>query len=226
MDPLTLIIGASGFIGQALLKRLEAEGISVKAAARRPSRITKTAETTSLIRLDLEDKESIEEALKSVKTIYYLAHSMADEKEDFKSAEKRQAQNLSSLLTEEHKLIYLGGIAPDKELSQHLQSRKAVGEVFKKSKARTIEFRASIVVGRGSASFEMIRALVNRLPFIVTAEWSHSLCQPIALKDAVEYLYQAKDKKFRARHKTFEIGGADRLTYAELLTLYAKTEAS
>ena len=99
-----------------------------------------------------------------------------------------------------------------------------MGGVFKKSKAKTVEFRASIVVGRGSASFEMIRALVNRLPFIVTAAWSHSLCQPIALKDAVEYLYQAKDKNFRARHKVFEIGGADRLTYGELLARYAKTQ--
>ena len=92
MDPKTLIIGASGFIGSALLRRLEAEGEAVKAAARRPSRISKSSENTRLIKLDLEDKESIEKALIGVKTIYYLAHSMADEMKDFKEAEKRQAE--------------------------------------------------------------------------------------------------------------------------------------
>lgn len=224
MSPKVLIIGASGFIGSNLLKEFERQSIEVRACSRHPQDIFSEEETTELSFLDLEDVESIERNLNGVTTIYYLAHAMGYGKDKFSEKEKAQAQNLAGLLNETHKLIYLGGIARDDELSEHLQSRKTVGEIFRKTKAKTIEFQASIVIGKGSASFEMIRALVYRLPFIVSAEWAHALCQPIALKDVVTYLTLAQEKKFRKKHSVFEIGGSDQLTYRELLVEFSKHE--
>lgn len=224
MDPKILIIGASGFIGSNLLRAFEEEKIPVKAMSRNPNNLLVGSDTTTPVQGDLEDKESLEKAMEGTETVYYLAHSLDQNGVEFMEMEKFQAHNLAELLTENHKLIYLGGFAPDMELSPHLESRRAVGDVFRKTKAKTVEFRASIVIGRGSASFEMIRALVNRLPFIVTAGWADSLCQPIAIKDVVSYLVQAKDKKLRKKHSVFEIGGSQKLRYHDLLTLYAKEE--
>ena len=219
-----LIIGASGFIGSNLLREFERHSTPVRASSRHPENILSNSNSTETTFLDLEDANTIEKSLEGISTIYYLAHAMGYGKDQFGEKEKIQAQNLSKYLTDKHKVIYLGGIAREEGLSEHLQSRKTVGEILRKSTAKTIEFQASIVIGKGSASFEMIRALVYRLPFIVSAEWANSLCQPIAHKDVVSYLIQANEKKLRKKHNVFEIGGSDQLTYRELLVEFSKHE--
>lgn len=223
-QPQILIIGASGFIGQHLLEHFEKQNISIRAAARNPQNILSKASATHTVAMDLQKPDTIAKALEGIKVVYYLAHAMGYGGENFEKIEKEQAQNLVSLLNENQQLIYLGAITPQGELSAHLNSRKQVGELFKKSKCKTVEFKASIVVGKGSASFEMIRALVNRLPFVVVAPWSESLCQPIAIGDVIAYLAQAKDKKFRKKHLEIEIGGAQKLPYKDLLLEYAKSQ--
>lgn len=217
----TLIIGASGFIGSYLLKELESNNESVRVMARTPSKVITHSEQTEVLKGDLDDPESIKAALSGIETIYYLAHSMSDDESDFKKREISQANNIANLLTEDQKIIYLGGIIPNVELSEHLESRASVGEVFGKSHARAIEFRASIVIGTGSASYEMIRALVSRLPFIVTAKWATSHCQPIALENVLTYLISARDQDF-TENQVFNIGGKEITTYKDLILKYAK----
>lgn len=214
-----LIIGASGFIGSALLKHLEAKDESITVIARTPSKVFSSSKKTNVIQGDLEKPETLVDALTQAKTIYYLAHSMSDDG-NFSEKEKIQAQNIASLLNSDHKIIYLGGIIPNKELSDHLKSRELVGDIFRETDATVIEFRASIIIGTGSASYEMIRALVNRLPFLVTAKWAMSDCQPIALSDVLLYLEQAHSKDFKT-NEVFNIGGAEILPYKDLLTRYA-----
>lgn len=215
-----LIIGASGFIGSALLNYFEKQNVPVTVIARSPERVFTQSPETCVIKGDLEDIESLKEAVARAKTIYYLAHSMSDDG-DFTQREKAQASNMASLLTEQHKIIYLGGIIPNMELSDHLRSRELVGDIFRETKARVIEFRASIIIGTGSASYEMIRALVNRLPFLVTAKWAISECQPIALSDVLTYLNLAHTKEFN-ENQIFNIGGPDILPYKDLLVRYAE----
>lgn len=222
MRPSILIIGASGFIGSNLLREFENEEIPVKAMSRNPEKIYSNAATTVKIAGDLEDPESLKEALKGVRTVYYLAHSLDYGGSQFMQREKAQARNLNELLTENHKVIYLGGIASTKNLSPHLKSRQSVGEVFLEGPAKTVEFQASLVIGRGSASFEIIRGLVHRLPFIFTTSWSKALSQPIAVKDVVDYLMMVRSKRFKDKNNVFEIGGADRLPYEELMIAYAR----
>ncbi|MCO4753396.1 MAG: NAD-dependent epimerase/dehydratase family protein [Bacteriovoracaceae bacterium] len=224
MAPKVLVIGASGFVGQNLIHELELHHISVRATSRHPEQIFSNAESTITAHLDLDSPSSIESNLEGIEVIYYLAHAMSSTESSFKEREKTHAHNLAKHLDSTHRLIYLGGISAEENLSQHLQSRKDVGEIFRKSKARTIEFQASIVIGRGSASFEMIRALVYRLPFIVTADWANAPCQPIAIKDVVSYLVAAREMKSRKKHLRFEIAGPDVLSYKELLIEFARHE--
>lgn len=220
--PKILIIGASGFVGANLLKALESEGLPCRAMSRDPSKILSTSPLTSKVRGDLEDQTSLVEALEGIETIYYLAHSLDTSSAHFMERERQQAQNLAELVNDSHRIIYLGGIVPDSHMSPHLESRKSVGEVFQKTKAKTIEFRASIIIGRGSASYEIARALITRLPFIMTTDWSKSICQPIALKDVISYLSLAQTVKLRKKHSVFEIGGSERIKYEDILKLYAK----
>lgn len=215
-----LIIGATGFIGSSLLKHFEENSLSVGVIARTPSKVFSNSDKTTIHQGDLEDSNTLKEPVAKAKTIYYFAHSMSDSG-DFTERERKQAQNIAQLLTEDHKIIYLGGIIPKNELSDHLSSRAKVGDIFRSSKARVIELRASIVIGVGSASFEMVRALVHRLPFLVTAKWSQADCQPIALSDVLYYLEQSHLRDF-TENKIFNIGGSDIITYKDLLIKYAE----
>lgn len=221
METEILIIGASGFIGSNLLRKFEEEDTPVHVLARTPSKVYSKKKTTKVYKGDLDKPASLKKSLEGIKIIYYLAHSMSDDTDNFQAQEIQQASNLASLLTEEHKVIYLGGIIPQKDLSEHLKSREAVGKIFEDSPAQAIEFRASIVIGNGSASYEMIRALVHRLPFIVTAKWAKSDCQPIALDNVIDYLIQAKDLELD-ENQIFNIGGDEILSYKDLIIRYAE----
>jgi uncharacterized protein YbjT (DUF2867 family) len=216
-----LIIGATGFVGSNLLNYFEKKNIQVRVLARNISKVIKGADSTEVVYGDLDKIETIKKALVGIDCIYYLAHAMAELTDEFVTREIVQAQNLSSFLKVKHKVIYLGGILPDEKLSMHLEARKAVGEVLRKSSAQTIEFRASIIIGNGSASFEIVRSIVNKLPLIISASWSKSKCQPIALVNVVDYLYAASNSKLKYKDVSFDIGGPDVISYDELLTKYA-----
>jgi uncharacterized protein YbjT (DUF2867 family) len=218
----TLIIGATGFIGSNLLKKYEDLKLPIRVLARNTKKVIKKNDSTEVVYGDLDIKETIEEALDGVKTIYYFAHALNEQTDNLVQREVTQAQNLVKHITSKHRVIYLGGILPEGVLSDHLNARKSVGEVLKNSKAQTIEFRASIIIGDGSASFEIVRSIVNKLPIIITAKWSQSKCQPIALENVLEYLIAASNFKMKAKNSHYDIGGADIITYDELLTSYAK----
>jgi uncharacterized protein YbjT (DUF2867 family) len=225
LDKKILIIGASGFIGSHLLHKFEKDGVEVKVMARTPQKVLTTSLKTEVFYGDLEKEQTLANSINQFDVIYYLAHGMSESSDHFIDREKLQATNLAKFLTSKQRVIYLGGIIPDHELSEHLKSREAVGAILRGSHAKVLEFRASIVIGKGSASFEMIRALVSRLPFILNTSWMHALCQPIALSDVLNYLTQAATIEMAQNHEIYNIGGSDQLRYGELVARYAKSQS-
>jgi uncharacterized protein YbjT (DUF2867 family) len=161
--------------------------------------------------------------MKGVQTAYYLVHSMGSRKA-FDEEDRRAARHFGQAARDAgvQRLIYLGGLGDrGGGLSPHLQSRQEVGEILRASGVQTIEFRASIVIGSGSLSFEMIRALVERLPIMITPRWVAIQAQPIAITDLVQYLLAALGLAVEG-HAIFEIGGADRMSYRDIMREYAR----
>lgn len=216
-----LIIGATGFIGSHLLNLLEKNGENIRVLARNTKKVIQNSKTTEVLCGDLDKVETIEQALVGIEVIYYFVHAMGEIAEDFVTREINQAKNLINFLSSEQRVIYLGGIIPQGKLSKHLEARKQVGEVLRSGLAQTIEFRASIIIGNGSASFEIVRSIVNNLPIIVSASWSKAKCQPIALTDVLKYLVIASELPLEQKDQHFNIGGSDVICYDELLTKYA-----
>ena len=221
VEPKILIIGASGFVGSNLLKKFESLGIPVRVMSRTPSKISTTCDHTFITEGDLDHVDTLKDSLIGIETVYYLSHAMGYAADDFELKEKQQALNLTSIASKNIQVIYLSGIIPSTELSIHLRSREKVGEVLRAHFNSVIEFRASIIIGVGSTSFEMVRALVQRLPFILSAKWSNSYCQPIDIKSVVEYLFKSTQKDFK-ESLVFNIGGKDIFKYKDLLVEYAK----
>jgi uncharacterized protein YbjT (DUF2867 family) len=159
--------------------------------------------------------------MERVNTAYYLIHSM-DTSHSFEALDRAAASNFANAARAAgvQRIIYLGGLGEGHGLSTHLASRQEVGEILRSSGVPTIEFRASIVIGSGSASYEIVRALVETLPVMVTPRWVQNGAQPIAIEDVLEYLLAALDTP--AESAIFEIGGADRVTYAEIIREYAQ----
>ena len=217
-----LLTGATGYVGGRLLHRLEAERRHlVRCLTRRPEALAgRTAAETEVIAGDLLDPGSLASAMRGVHTAYYLVHSMGDSG-DFESLDRVAATNFGAAAREAgvRRIVYLGGLGDGGGLSSHLASRQEVGRILRSSGVATIEFRASIVIGSGSASYEIVRALVERLPVMVTPRWVETAAQPIAIEDVVDYLVAALD---HAGTAVFEIGGQDRVTYAEILREYAR----
>jgi len=221
-QPLTLIAGATGYVGGRLLRALEARGEPVRCLARKPEFLaSRVAPSTEVVPGDVLDKESLERALADVHTAYYLVHSMGAA--DFEKADRLGALNFAAAAAaaKVKRLIYLGGLGQGEHLSPHLRSRQEVGRILRQSGVPTIEFRASIVIGSGSLSFEMIRALVDRLPVMITPRWVRMRAQPIAIEDLIEYLLQARTVPL-AESIIVEVGGPDRVTYAQLMREYAR----
>jgi uncharacterized protein YbjT (DUF2867 family) len=155
-----------------------------------------------------------------VETAYYLIHSM-DASGDFESLDRAAARNFAhaAQIAGVRRIVYLGGLGDGSGLSSHLASRQEVGEILRSSGVPTIEFRASIVIGSGSASYEIVRALVESLPVMITPRWVETAAQPIAIEDVIDYLLAALDYPSGA---IFEIGGEDRVSYAEIIREYAR----
>lgn len=217
-----LLTGATGYIGSRLLKALESRPDRLRCLVRDSRRLDgKTGPRTEVVCGNLMDRNSLEKAMLGVDTAYYLVHSMADGP-DFLEKERVSARNFGQAARRAgvRKIIYLGGLGHGPGLSRHLKSRQEVGEVLRSFGVPVIEFRASIVLGAGSLSFELIRALVERLPVMITPRWVSVKAQPISITDLLQYLMRALDLEIDG-HRIFEIGGADRVSYEDIMREYA-----
>jgi uncharacterized protein YbjT (DUF2867 family) len=218
-----LLTGASGYVGGRLLRALERRGERVRCLARRPGFLRpRVGGSTEVVRGDVLDLESLQGALEDVDVAYYMVHSMGS-RGDFEEEDRRAALNFASAARGAGvgRIVYLGGLGREPDLSRHLRSRHEVGRVLRESGAETIEFRASIVIGSGSLSFEMIRALVEKLPVMVTPRWVSEPAQPLAIEDLVAYLVAALDVEIEGS-AIYEIGGADRVSYMAIMREYAR----
>ncbi len=218
---LILLTGATGYVGGRLLRALEAAGYRVRCLSRHPEALSqRVAQTTEVVKGDVLDPGSLARAMVGVHTACYLVHSMASANSF--EAEDRLAANAFAAAARDagvNRIIYLGGLGSGGELSAHLRSRQEVGRILRESGVPTLEFRAAIVIGSGSASFEMIRALVEKLPVMITPRWVTTSTQPIAIEDVIAYLKQAIDLEFNGS-RIVEIGGADQVTYLDLMKEY------
>ncbi len=222
--PLVMLTGASGYVGGRLLSRLEGSGLRVRCMARRPENIaSRVGEGTEVVRGDVLDASSLAAAMEGVQTAYYLIHSMGAPG-SFEEQDRVAATNFARAARAAgvRRIIYLGGLGDDREdLSAHLRSRHEVGALLRDSGCQVREFRASIVIGSGSLSFELVRSLVQRLPVMICPKWVSVQAQPIAIEDLLEYLadglrWNGSDSRI------FEIGGPDQVSYGEIMREYAK----
>jgi uncharacterized protein YbjT (DUF2867 family) len=216
--------GSTGYVGGRLMRRLLEAGHTVHALARHPENIR--LDHANLIRFagNALDLDSLHAAMAGVDTAYYLIHSMG-EGQHFAEADRACAVNFAAAAKQagiQH-IIYLGGLtsARTEELSEHMASRVEVGEILRASGIQVTEFRASIVIGSGSLSFELIRALVERLPMMITPRWVSIRAQPIGIDDLLAYL-EAGLEPPRSESRMYEIGGADQLAYGGLMREYAR----
>lgn len=219
-----LLTGASGYVGGRLLAALHHNGFTVRCLARNPASLeSKVPAGIEVVQGDVLDAASLRPALQGIDTAYYLVHSMGSTGK-FEEQDRTGAQNFGAAALAEgvKKIVYLGGLGEDgDELSAHISSRQEVGEILRASGVPVVELRASIVIGSGSLSFEMIRSLVERLPVMITPKWVTTLAQPIAISDVVEYLMAVAERPFR-QSKIYEIGGPDVVSYGDLMHEYAR----
>lgn len=220
-----LVTGATGYIGGRLVPRLLDRGYVVRAMARQPDKLADVPwrDRAEVVRGDLADLDSLTTAFEGVDVVYYLVHSMGSAK-DFVAEEARSAGNVATAARRAgvSRLVYLGGLHPSgAELSPHLRSRAAVGDVLLNSGIETLVLQAGIVVGSGSASFEMIRHLTDRLPAMTTPKWVHNKIQPIAIEDVLHYLAEAATAAVPSS-RTWDVGGPDVLEYGDALQIYAQ----
>ena len=201
------VTGAAGHVGGRLSEALAARGYTVRPLTRNDG--------------DVGDRAAMLRALDGVEAAYYLVHSL--DSADFEAAERRAAREFAAAARERRltRLIYLGGIVHGDDLSPHLRSRREVGEILRASGVPTVELRASIVIGDGSASYELVKTLVRYLPTVVAPDWLDHLAQPIAVADVVEYLIAALDVPLDGE-ATYEIGGAERMRYRDLVNAVAR----
>jgi uncharacterized protein YbjT (DUF2867 family) len=219
----TLLTGATGHVGGQLLRELQRSGRRIRCLTRRPKALGRRVDArTEVVEGDVLDPASLRRALQGVHTACYLVHSMAQGRE-FEELDHRAATNFGLAARDAgvSQIVYLGGLGGARDLSPHLSSRHVVGELLRAAGVPTLELRASVVIGAGSASFETVRALVDRLPAIVTPPWTETLAQPIAIDDVIAALVAALSLACPV-DATYEIGGRDRLTYAELMREYAR----
>ena len=219
---LILLTGATGYVGGRLLKILEQRNYNVRCMARKPEILSpKISSSTQVVQGDVLNINSLQSALKGVRVAYYLVHSMGSE-ESFEKNDRKAALNFGKIAKEAgvERIIYLGGLGnEDEELSPHLRSRQEVGNILLQSGVPLIEFRASIVIGSGSLSFQLIRSLVEKLPIMITPKWVQVSAQPIAIEDLVEYLEEALFLP-DSGSRVYEIGGADQVSYADIMRTY------
>ena len=227
-DPI-LVTGATGYVGGRLIPALLDAGHRVRAMGRTLEKLGCRPwahhHRVELVQGDVLDRQSLINAASGCRAAYYLVHSMIAQKEKFVEADRRAARNMveASEATGLERIIYLGGLAEAKHgsLSRHLRSRIEVSEILQSGPVPTTDLRTPMILGSGSASFEILRYLVERLPVMTTPKWVFSLNQPIAIRDVIVYLMGCLEKE-ETIGQTFDIGGPDILTYRELLDIYAE----
>ncbi|MFJ9407453.1 SDR family oxidoreductase [Streptomyces sp. NPDC101393] len=223
-----LVTGATGYIGGRLAPELLAAGYDVRALARSPEKLRDHpwAARTEVVRGDVTDADSVRKAMTDVDIAYYLVHALGTGG-DFEETDRRAAQIFASQARAAgvRRIVYLGGLTPegvpDHELSPHLRSRAEVADILLASGVPTAVLRAAVIIGSGSASFEMLRYLTERLPVMVTPSWVRTRIQPIAVRDVLRYLVGCAalpDEVSRA----FDVGGPDVLTYRDMMQRYAR----
>lgn len=219
-----LVTGATGYIGGRLIRELLNAGYKVKVFARFPDRLRDLAwySKVEIISGDALNANDVLNAMKDVDVAYYLLHAL-NKGNEFVDIETKMAQIFAESAKRNgvQRIIYLGGLIPSQKLSQHLESRKITGEILRNSGVPTIELRAGVVIGSGSASFEMLRYLTERLPVMVTPKWVKTKIQPIAVRDVLYYLVGSAGISENL-NQAFDIGGPDILTYKEMMNRYAK----
>ena len=223
-DQLILLTGATGYVGGRLLPLLVNCG-RVRCMARHPERLSSRVPAgVEVVPGDARDAASLARAMQGVESAYYMVHSMGATG-DFAEQDRIAADNFAAAAQAAgvRRIIYLGGLGDDAAgLSAHLRSRREVGDRLRAHGVPVVELRASIVIGSGSLSFEMIRALVERLPVMVTPRWVHVRAQPIAIGDVLDYLLGALTVETGRGSITIEIGGPDQVSYGELMREYAR----
>ena len=222
MDAPVLLTGATGYIGGRLLRRFEDGGRAVRCLLRQPGRLHPTVPTTEIAPGDCLDEASLDRALAGVQCAYYLVHSMARGSK-FADVDRRAAETFARAAQRAgvRRIIYLGGLTDEASSpSAHLKSRVETGEILRASRVPVIEFRASVVIGAGSLSFEMIQALVERLPVMICPRWVDTLTQPIAIDDVLAYLEAAIDAPGHMEG-IFEIGGPEVVSYGGMMRRFA-----
>lgn len=219
-----LLTGATGYIGGRLLSRLQTQDYEIVCFTRRPEALqSKKNSNTYLAIGDVQNVDDLKCAMVGVNTAFYLIHSMGDSG-NFEEADRKAAINFATAAKDSNvkRIVYVGGLGDsDEELSSHLRSRQEVGQILKSSAAQIIEFRASIVIGSGSLSFELVRSLVDRLPILIMPKWVQVPAQPIWINDLLGYLVESINLKIEG-NQIFEIGGTDVVSYREIMEEYAR----
>ncbi|MCB0447385.1 MAG: SDR family oxidoreductase [Gelidibacter sp.] len=221
-----LVTGSTGYIGKRLIPILINEGHQVVCAVRDKLRTDKTYlddENITIVEADFLKWDTLKNIPKDIDVAYYLIHSMSNTSKDFESLEAQCAENFKVYFesTQVKQVIYLSGITNQENLSKHLQSRKNVEDILKSENYALTIFKAGIIVGSGSSSFEIIRDLVEKLPIMIAPKWLNTKTQPLAVRDVLAFLSKAKGKE-ELYNKNFDIFGPEILTYKEMLLKFAK----
>lgn len=221
-----LLTGATGYIGKRLLPVLAEAGHDVVCMVRDKNRFDLKPYINgkvSAVEGDLTQPDTLNNLPKDIDAAYYLVHSMSMSGGNFSEIEKQSAQNFVGYMntTQAGQIVYLGGITNEEQLSKHLSSRKAVEDELRKSKVPVTALRAGIIVGSGSASFEIIRDLVEKLPVMIAPRWLNTKCQPISIRNVVEMLAGVLQQEF-TYNRHFDIYGPDTLTYKQMLLQFAQ----